>query len=136
MADGVTFRNVTLWHDPSSLFEHKIWAFIFAIIKFIMIKCTSSSFSPCMSITIKKWPYRRVSLNIFYIGQRLVVNFMHIDLWKWANFVKLHIWQYVVPNTRPIPIIYNKLDLMTVFPFGIDHQALSVSRDWNPAIKL
>ena len=35
----------------------------------------------------------------------------------------------LLPNIRSIPIMNTQLDLITVFPFGVDHQALNVSRD-------
>ena len=36
---------------------------------------------------------------------------------------------YVLLKTRAISIINNELDPTTVFPFGVDHQVLNVSRD-------
>ena len=43
---------------------------------------------------------------------------------------------YVLPNTKSISMINASFDPLTLFEFGIDHQALNVSRDRNPAIVL
>ena len=71
----------------------------------------------------------------FYIGQCLVVNFTHLALLCLVEASKFHqIVYYVLPNTRSIPTINNKLDPMTVLPFEVDHQALNFSRNRNLAI--
>ena len=70
--------------------------------------------------------YRWVSLKTTTIGKSLVVNFTHIAaLWKQVNFVKLHI----IDTKHKINTYNEYLTRSDVFPFGVDHQALNVSRD-------
>ena len=43
---------------------------------------------------------------------------------------------YVLPNTKSISMLNTSLDPLTLFEFGVDQQALNVSRGRNPAIVL
>ena len=99
---------------------------------------TCTTLEEKLTRTIKNY-CRQVSFSqYFYIGQRYLGG----QLYTHYRFMSSGYEQislnciYVLPNTKSISMINISLDPLTLFEFGINHQALNVSRDRNPAIVL